>query len=120
MNDTPVVPPVFPNWARLALGLLVGLASVFVTSDFIRIGENERLLISSVVIVLGSAGIVPPSPSSFRMSPAVSIALSLLALLLNYLIVAVFVDDLTVQGILAGLVAFAATVGIVPPQVPRR
>lgn len=118
--NTPEPTATFPQAARIGLGILIALVTYFVAGDYVHIGESERTVISSVVVLLGSVGIVPPRPGEIRMSVAVATVLTVVAILLNYIIVDVVDLDAVLRGILAAVLAFAASVGIVPPQVQRR
>jgi hypothetical protein len=109
----------FPSWARIALGALVALVTYFVAGDFINIGEAERTLISSVVVLLGSVGVVPPRPEDIRMSQTVSVVLTILALVISYLLNTLIDDDL-VRGILLAVLALGSSIGITPPQTRIR
>ena len=106
----------FPAVARIVLGAIIGLVTYFVAGDYINIGEAERTLISSVVVLLGSVGIVPPKPEDVKMSQTVSILLTIAALVLNYVLNTVVEMDDLLRGILLAVLAFASSVGITPPQ----
>ncbi len=109
----------FPAWARIALGVLVALVTYFVAGDYIHIGEAERTVISSFVLLLSTVGIVPPSPGSLRMSAAVAVSLTATAIVLNYVVVSVADLEPVLRGVLASLLAFLGSVGITPPQAQR-
>ena len=110
----------FPALARVLLGALVALVTYFVAGDYINIGEDERALISGVVVLLGSVGIVPPRPEDIHMSQTVSILLTIVALVISYLLNAVVDLDDVLRGILLAVLAFGSSVGITPPQTRLR
>lgn len=119
-QPTPEPTATFPQVARFLLAALIAVATYFIAGDYIHIGESERTVISSVTILLASVSIVPLKPEDIKMSATVAVVLTVVAILLNYVIVSVADLDPVLRGILAAVLAFAASVGIVPPQVARR
>lgn len=117
---TPEPTATFPQIARFVLAALIAIVTYFVAGDFIHIGESERAVISSVTVLLASVGIVPLKPEDIKMSATVAVVLTVVAILLNYVVVAVVDLEPVVRGVLAAVLAFAASIGIVPPQVARR
>lgn len=120
MTQHPTPAATFPQIARFALAVLVALVTYFVAGDYIHIGEAERAVISSITLLLASVGIVPLKPEDIKMSAAVAVVLTVVAILLNYVIISVADLEPVLRGILAALLAFASSLGIVPPQVARR
>ena len=110
-------PVVFPAWTRLALGVLVGITGYIIAGDIIRIGDEERALLSSMILVFSSAGIVPPRPEDIRLTPTVRLALAIGVVALGYLLNTVIEPDLNwLRGVLVAVLAFASSVGLTPPQ----
>jgi hypothetical protein len=115
------MPVVFPAWARLALGIVIGITTYVVAGEIIRIGDEERGLISSLLTLLAAAGFVPPSPGSIRLSPSANLLLAIGAVVLSYLLNTVIEPDAAwVRGVLVAVLAFGASIGIVPPQAKLR
>lgn len=118
MTDTPHVtePARFPAWARIALGFLVAFVTFLINGDSFHIEPDARALISSLIMIVATAGIVPPTPDTIKISPTVSLLLTVAVVVGNYVLVAVVDLDLLLQGILTALLALAASIGITPPQ----
>lgn len=113
--DRPVVS--FPNWARVVLSLLLGLVGYLVAGRVLN--EGLSALLSSLVMLVSAAGIVPPSTDLVaRLSPAVSLLLTVLVTVIAYIVNVDLLGDLgpTTEGIITAVLAFAASLGIRPPQ----
>jgi hypothetical protein len=108
-------PVLFPRWARFALGALVAITGYVIAGDIIQIGDAERAVLSSLILVFASAGIVPPSPKDLMLSPGVRLGLGIVVVALGYLLNTVIEPDLNWLRIVAVL-AFAASLGLTPPQ----
>lgn len=110
-------PVTFPRWARLALGILVGITGYVIAGNIISIGDEERALLSSLILVFSSAGIVPPRPEDIRLTPTARLALAIGVVALGYLLNTVIEPDLNwLRGLLVAVLAFASSVGLTPPQ----
>lgn len=113
------MPVTFPAWARLALGAVIAVVGYLVAGDAIRIDEGMRALLSSLTLVLASAGIVPPKPEDIHFSPTVSLVLSIVVVVGAYLLNVVPDIEPLWRGLIVAGLAFLASIGIVPPQVRR-
>ena len=117
------LPVVFPTWARIALGLVVAFLGYLVGGE-LAVSEELRGAITSITLLVASAGIVPPKPGDLVISPTLRYALTTAVVAGGYVLNVVVDIDPTVRGLIVAALALAASVGIVPPQaqtttVPR-
>jgi hypothetical protein len=109
----------FPNWARIGLGLVVAFLGYLSGAEIIA-DEGIRSAIATGLVLFAAAGIVPPRASDLHMSKAVATALTVIAMTITAIInlpsVVGHIDG-TVRGLIVALLATAAVVGIRPPQV---
>lgn len=113
----PVVPAVaFPNWARVVLSLVFTFAGYLVAGEVVN--EDLSALLSGLVLVLASAGVVPASPEIVRhITPQVGLVLTVVVTALAYLAnVDVIELGRTTEGIITAVLALVASLGITPPQ----
>lgn len=113
------MPVQFPSWARLALGCVVALLGYLVAGDAIHISEEIRGVITSLTLLLASAGIVPPRPGDIKLNSTVSLFLTVLVIVAGYLLNTVADLEPVVRGLIVAGVALASSLGIVPPQASR-
>lgn len=119
-NPTPPA-ATFPTWARLALGLLVGLLGYLVAGE-LRVDEDLRAAITALTLLLASAGIVPPTIRDLPpLSPTTRFVLTAFVTALAYIVNVIDASDLdpTARGLIVAALALAASLGIVPPQTGR-
>lgn len=115
-SPTPAVE--FPTWARIFLGLVITVVTYIVSGDVIHIDEDTRALLTALVLIVSSAGIVPPSPESVNLSPTVRLVLTVVVVVLGYVLTKFIIpaDDPVLRGIISAALALFSSVGIVPPQ----
>lgn len=114
VNFTPV--------ERFILGSILGLLTGFVSAGVFAFDQDLAELVGVVVTVFGGVGVVPPTAETvlpFLRNPLVSLLLTLLSAVLVY-VVNHYVDNLTLAGIVTGIVTFLASIGFVPPQATAR
>lgn len=116
----PAEPVVFPAWARIALGCVVALVGYLVAGDAIHISEGMRGLISSLTLLLASAGIVPPKPSDIRLSQTTSLFLTAVVIVAGYVLNTLVDLEPIIRGLIIAALALASSIGIVPPQGNRQ
>ena len=110
----------FPSWARLGLGIIVGIVSYLVVGN-LQMSEETRGLVTMLILLLSSAGIVPPTVESLpALSPAVRFGLVLVVVVLGYLLTVTIDMSTTLREILIAVLAFLSSVGITPPQAGAR
>jgi hypothetical protein len=106
----------FPSWARLGLGVIVGVLGYLVVGE-LHASEQVTGGIAALVVLLGSAGIVPPTAETLpALSPQARLALTAGVTVLAYVLEVVVTLDETVTAVLIAVLAFCASIGIVPPQ----
>ena len=111
-----VVTNVFPNWARVVLGVLIAFAG-YVSAGEVIADEQWRGALSTAIVLVASTGIIPPLPAVIAMPKALSVALTVVAGVGTYVLsVAVDIDP-TPRGLIVAAIAALATIGIRPPQV---
>lgn len=107
----------FPNWARILLGLVVGVLGFLLSGGVdLHVSEELRGLLAAISGALAAAGFVPPKPGSVLLPQAVRTALTVLVPLVLYAVNVLLNIDGTLRGVLAGVITFLASVLIVPPQ----
>lgn len=109
----------FPNWARIALGLLIGLLGYLISGEYLHVSEELRGALSSIVATLAAAGFVPPRPGSVLLPQPVRLALTVLTPIVTYVLNTAPDFGATLRGILIAVITFLASILIVPPQVPH-
>lgn len=109
---------VFSPTARLLLGLVVAFLGYFLTGE-LAIGESERVVLSTVVALLASAGIVPPRPEVLRdISAQLRFALTVLVTAAAAALQIIALDP-TLRGLITAALLVTASIGIVPVQARR-
>lgn len=110
----------FSPTARLLLGLIVAFLSFLVAGE-LHIDDELRGAIAALIMLLGSAGIVPPKPGDWpTLSPQFSFLLTAAATAGAYAVNTIGDIDPTVRGLIVAVLALGASVGIVPPAAMRR
>ena len=120
VNPGPTPAPVFSNAVRVGLGFLVAAANALLVSNFIHIGAAEAALISSIILVFGTYGIVAPTKDSVHMSQTAALLLSVVAIVANYLLVSVWNPEVGLLVACEIVLSLLSSLGITPPQVARR
>lgn len=117
MTGTVPTPRVnFPSWARFALGAVIFLVQYLITGSFIHIGDEERGVISGLVVLFATSGVVPPTPGLIKISPGLNFVLMAVVILATYFANTLLDLEPLVRGLILGAVAFAASIGVTPPQ----
>jgi hypothetical protein len=117
-TPVPVNPGVaFPNWARVLLSLIFGLAGYLVAGEVVD--QSLSALLAGLVLVLSSAGVVPPSPEIVKhITPQLGLVLTVVVTALAYIVNTPDIIEMsrTVQGLITAVLALFASLGITPPQ----
>lgn len=108
----------FPDWARVLIALVLAVAS-FLASSQTALDEQTRGAIATGIALVSSMGVIPPLPATLRMPRVVSIAATVVVVVVTYVLNVSASLDPDVRGIVVAVLAVLASVGIRPPQVAR-
>ena len=110
------MPVTFPSWARLGLGIIVGLLGYLVVGE-LNASENVTGFVAALTVFLASTGIVPPTAATLPpLSPQLRLFLTGLATFAAYAVEVFLSLSETVTAVLVGCLAFLASIGILPAQ----
>jgi hypothetical protein len=109
----------FPAIARIGLGAGIFVIQFLVTGDYLHIEEAHRALIASLVALLGSVGIVPPVAGVIKISPGLNLVITAAVVVATYFVTTEADLEPIVRGLILSFGAFAASIGITPPQAQR-
>jgi hypothetical protein len=108
----------FPNWARVAIAVVLAVAS-YLASSQTALDEQTRGAIATGIALVSSIGVVPPLPATLEMPKVVAVGLTVLVVVVTYVLNVATSIDPDVRGIVVAVLAVLASVGIRPPQVAR-
>lgn len=105
---------VFSKTARLVLGLIIGLIGFLVAGE---LHASKELVgaASALTALFAGQGIVPPTAADLpALSPTLRFVLTTAATAASFVVVYVHGIGNVTQGLIVGVIALAASVGILP------
>lgn len=104
----------FPGWARIALGIVMAGIGYLLAGELVA-DEEIRGALGVLAGFISSAGVVPPRPEDFSLSPTVRWLLTGVVSFGSYFLTTANLE-MTVRGILQAAVYLLAATFLVPPQ----
>src|SRR3954470_18938689 len=75
----------FPNWARVAIAVVLAVAS-FLASSQTALDEQTRGAIATGIALVSAAGGIPPLPATLRMPRVLSVAATVVVVVVTYVL----------------------------------